>query len=280
MKKTLTYIVMLSVILLVHQAAFAQASYVPTFDQTRSSSIHIGFGQLNYNIDYHSSLGDDAEINQNLAIFGGNWEHHFGTGFLHLRVGFVGLGETDYVDGAAPFINLDWENDQEFSFYLGGGYMFMGETPISGFKPMYGNNNNQNKAMAPAIIFYGGGFDFNFYGQYAEQFTSSTDFKDAFHIFDLSLLGIAGVRFPQSGLVIHFGLSANILLNWEHRHVESTSTTETTTKLSDYADLEIPFIGTQFGIAYEMPSYPRVKIGFLVKAIDANMFIFHIGYVF
>ena len=276
MKKALILLVMVAAILYAQQTASAQASFVPTFDNNKATSVHFGTGQLSYEFDFDSSSIDDVEIKQDITIFGVNWEQSMYNGFLHWRFGLMGLGDTEETSNGSTDTTTTWTDNYLFAFYMGAGYMYIGEMPLTNSGYVADPTPSMtHRGPSDITLFFGGGFDFNLYAQFAQEEDTTYDTDLGFYVFDFSIVGIVGVRMPM-GFIFHFSMSANILLDWEYR----ASNSLITINMSDLADLKIPFIGMELGVTYVLPVQPSLRFGLLVKLIDANMFILHVGYMF
>ncbi|MCD4656509.1 MAG: hypothetical protein K8S87_03085 [Planctomycetes bacterium] len=279
MKKFLIMIFVVAVVvLIVPKTALAQATFVPPFDNNRTSSLHFGFGELLYDIDYDSGLLSDVDVSQTVAIFGGNWEHSVSYGFYHCRFGVMGLGDTENTTSSSTTTSTFWKDNQNLSIYFGGGYIFLSEVPLTALATFPGPNTNNHPQGTMA--FFGGGFDFNVYGQWETHTSGITDYETGFYVSDLSLVALGGIRIPNVGFVLHASFSFHFRLGWEMRQSRTTGGLETVINLSESAELGIPFGGMELGIAYEVSSLPRLRFGIVGKFVNSMMLIFHGGYVF
>ena len=277
MKKFLVMILVAAIaILFATKTASAQATFVPPSTNNKTSSLHFGFGNLLYSVDFDTSLLPDVDVAQAVSIIGGNWEHNVTYGFYHFRFGFMGLGDTESTSGSSTSTSTDWKDNQVLAVYFGGGYIFSSEFPLTSLTPMPGPNSQPQGMMG----FVGGGFDYNIYGQLESHSSGLTDIDTALYVADLSLVALGGVRIPNIGFVFHVSMSFHFRLGWEMRQTSTTGGVESVINLSDIAELEIPFFGMEAGVAYEVPSMPRLRFGLAVKLVNSMMLIFHGGYVF
>ncbi len=277
MQKILTMILVAAVaVLFCPKIASAQATFVPPSENSRTSSLHFGFGNLLYDMDFDSSILPDVDVSQAVAIIGGNWEHNVNFGFYHFRLGIMSLGDTESTSGSSTSTSTSWKDNQVFSFYFGGGYIFSSEFPLTTLATMPGPNSQPQGMMG----FVGCGFDYNIYGQLESHSSGATDYVTGLYVSDLSLVALGGIRIPNVGFVVHASFSFHFLLSWEMRQTATTGGVETITNLSDLGELGIPFFGMELGVAYEVPSVPRLRFGIACKLVNSMMLIFHGGYVF
>ena len=76
MKKFLVMILVAAIaILFATKTASAQATFVPPSTNNKTSSLHFGFGNLLYSVDFDTSLLPDVDVAQAVSIIGGNWQH-------------------------------------------------------------------------------------------------------------------------------------------------------------------------------------------------------------
>jgi hypothetical protein len=191
----------------------------------------------------------------------------------------MNLGDTEVKYNSTTDTDTDWKDFQILSFYLGGGFIYTGEIPLthanttSTTSPP--NNTLTHKQPDYFSMFFGGGIDFNLYAQLGKDTDGTYDTDMLLYVFDVAVVGIAGVRMPM-GFIFHVAVSGHILLDWEYRFESSILTLNFT----DMADLIIPFFGMEAGITYEVPLQPHLRFGLIGKFINYPMFILHAGYIF
>ena len=248
------------------RSSFAQGLFVPTFDSDKTSSLHFGFGEM-YTTLEDKSTHISADFSQDIVFCGINWEQNVNFGFYHVRIGYVVMGETEITLGSLHSTDTAWKDYQEWSGYLGFGYVYIAE-----FKTA-----PTPRALKP---FFGGGIDFNIFAAEQAHSSGGTDYDTLLYAGEAALYLTGGLQIPQINFVFYTNIGLHFLLTWESRETQTTGGSETVTYASDTTDMSIPVFGIEIGASYQLPTVPRFRFGIAAQFISNLYVIFHAGYSF